>query len=83
MSLDHDQQPVTGFWKSRMGLVTIGFLAVALFFLLAEHRAHFFGALPWLLILACPLLHLFMHRGHGHGGRHRHSNQKPDQEVEP
>jgi hypothetical protein len=23
--------------------------------------------LPWLLILACPLMHLFMHHGHGHG----------------
>ena len=45
------------------------FLAVALFFLLTEHRAHFFGALPWLLILVCPLLH-FLHGGHGHGGHH-------------
>jgi hypothetical protein len=25
------------------------------------------GVLPWLLLAACPLLHLFMHRG-GHGG---------------
>jgi hypothetical protein len=37
------------------------------FFLLTEHAAHVFGALPWLLILACPLMHLFMHHGHGHG----------------
>jgi len=29
--------------------------------------SHFFGALPFLLLLACPLMHLFMH--HGHGGR--------------
>jgi len=77
MSLDHDRQPVPGFWKSRMGLATLGFLAIALFFLLTEHRAHVFGALPWLLILACPLLHLVLHRGHGHGGRHRHG-QDPD-----
>lgn len=28
------------------------------------------AALPWLVVLACPLLHLLMHRGHGgHGGR--------------
>lgn len=33
------------------------------------HGAHLFGGLPFLLILACPLLHVFMHRGHGgHGG---------------
>jgi hypothetical protein len=27
------------------------------------------GWLPYLLLLACPLMHLFMHRGHG---RERH-----------
>ena len=51
-------------------------LAIGAFFLLTEHTAHLFGALPWLLLLACPLMHLFMHSGHGHGGhvagcRHR------------
>ena len=40
------------------------FLAVAFFFLWQEHRAHLFAVLPWLLLLACPLMHLFMHRGH-------------------
>ena len=44
----------------------IGFLLVGGFFLLTEHTAHVFGLLPWLLILACPLMHLFMHHGHGH-----------------
>jgi hypothetical protein len=46
------------------------FLAIAVFFLWQEHRAHLFGALPWLLLLLCPALHLFMHHGegHGHGG---------------
>ena len=41
------------------------FLAIALFFLWEEHRAHIFGALPYVLLLLCPLVHLFMHRGHG------------------
>ena len=40
------------------------FLAVAFFFLWQEHRAHLFAVLPWLLLLACPLMHLFMLRGH-------------------
>ena len=45
---------------------------IALFFLWEEHEAHILGALPWLLFLACPLIHLFMHGGHGHGGgKHR------------
>ena len=43
----------------------IGFALIAAFFLFAEHRAHLLGALPWLLLAACPLLHLF---GHRHGG---------------
>ena len=61
----------TRFWRSRyaVGLLVMG--AVAAYFLLSEHRAHFFGALPFLLLLACPLMHMFMHHGHGgHGGGH-------------
>lgn len=61
----------TRFWRSRyaIGLIVMG--AIAAYFLLSEHRAHFFGALPFLLLLACPLMHVFMHRGHGHrhGGK--------------
>ncbi|MBS0336224.1 MAG: DUF2933 domain-containing protein [Proteobacteria bacterium] len=45
--------------------VFAGFLLVVGFFLLTEHQAHVFGALPYLLLLACPLMHFF---GHGHGG---------------
>jgi len=30
--------------------------------------------LPWLLVLACPLMMLFMHRG-GHGGHRSHGGQ--------
>ncbi len=49
--------------------VFYGFLAIGAFFLLAEHRAHLTGWLPFLLLALCPLMHLF-HGGHGgHGGR--------------
>lgn len=44
------------------------FLVIAAFFLWEEHKAHILGALPYLLLLACPFIHLFMHRGHKHGG---------------
>mgnify|MGYP000002200526 FL=1 len=43
-----------------------GFCAVAAIFLIYEHTTHVLGALPYLLLLACPLMHLFMHHGH-HG----------------
>ena len=68
----HDTEP-TPFWRSRyaVGLIVIG--AIAAYFLLSEHRAHFLGALPLLLLLSCPLMHVFMHHGHGgHGGGHDH-----------
>jgi hypothetical protein len=48
--------------------VFLGFAAIAAFLLFTEHRAHVLGLLPWLLLAACPLMHLFMHGGHGHGG---------------
>jgi hypothetical protein len=61
-------KPPPSFWPSRTGLALLGFAAIAGFFLLTEHRAHLLGVLPWLLLFACPLLHLFMHRGHGGHG---------------
>lgn len=55
-------------WASSVRLVFIGFALIAAFFVLAEHRAHVLPFLPWLLLAACPLMHLFMHHGHGHDG---------------
>lgn len=64
-----------GFWTSRSGLVLFAFLAMGGVLLFTEHRAHVLGLLPWLFILACPLMHVF-HGGHGgHGGHGRPSNQ--------
>ena len=52
----------------------LGFLAIVGYFLFTEHRAHVIPYLPFLLLLACPLMHFFMHRGHGHGhGGHEHN----------
>jgi hypothetical protein len=47
--------------------VFIGFLLIAGYFLITEHRAHVIEFLPFVLLAACPLLHLF-HRHGGHGG---------------
>ena len=54
--------------RSRSGVAFLLFAAVAGYFLWTEHRVHVMQALPWLLLAACPLMHLFHH---GHGG-HRH-----------
>jgi hypothetical protein len=40
--------------------------AAALVYLVIEHRPHLFGWIPYLILLACPLMHLFMHRRRGH-----------------
>jgi len=76
------EQPTPGdpWFRSRSGLVLLAFLVIAAFFVVSEHRAHVLGVLPWLLVLACPLLH-FMHRGHGGGrGGHGGGARPPDGE---
>ena len=45
-----------------------GFMVTAAYFVLTEHRAHTIQYLPFLLLLACPLMHLF--HGHGRHGEH-------------
>jgi hypothetical protein len=62
----------------RTGIALLVFLGIAAFFLLSEHRAHVLGFLPYLLVLACPLLHLFHHGGRGHHhGRQEHPRVPP------
>jgi len=60
------------FWSSRTGIALCVFIAIAAVVLMLEHRSHALQWLPYALLLACPLLHLF----HGHGG---HGGGKQDQ----
>lgn len=43
---------------------------IGAFFLLREHWGHVAGYWPYLLLLACPVMHLF--HGHGSHGSHGH-----------
>lgn len=52
----------------RTTIALCALLPIAGFYLWTEHRAHVLGALPYLLLLACPIIHLFAHRGHGKHG---------------
>lgn len=83
----HPQEPMAGDRPeqgnssgSRMKWAFWGFVAIAAFFLLTEHRAHLLGILPFLLLLACPLMHLFHHGRHGGGHQgHRGDGQGPSE----
>ena len=57
-------------------LVLVGFLVIAGALLFTEHQAHVLGLLIWLPLLACPLMHLFMHGGHAHHGSHQQDGDK-------
>lgn len=63
------QHESDGAMKSRANIALIVFLVIAGLLLVTEHRAHLSGWFPfwpYLLLLACPLMHRFMHGGHGH-----------------
>ena len=63
-----------GWCPSRTTLVLLGLAALAAVLLLAGHVDHVVAALPVVLILACPPMHLFMHGGHG---GHDRASQDP------
>jgi hypothetical protein len=45
-------------------------------FLLVQHWVHVPAMLPFVFLLACPLMHIFMHGGHGR--QHRHEKAQAD-----
>jgi hypothetical protein len=49
------------------GVVFTVLVGIVLLYLIVAHGVHLAAALPYLLLLACPLMHLF----HGHGGHGR------------
>lgn len=77
-----------GRWPNAGRYAFIGFAAIAAFFLFTEHRAHLLGILPYVLLAACPLMHLFHHSGHrSHSAADatvpRSPSESTDRNVEP
>jgi hypothetical protein len=84
--MDTKQQPQTRNWlRSPAFLVLCGFLIIAAFFLLTEHRAHVFGILPFVLLLLCPILHFLLHGKHGghRGGNGGHTGHADPNKRDP
>lgn len=65
--MQHDHRVLNNRYRTVSRYVFFGFAAVAAYFVIAEHRAHIVPFLPFLLLAACPLMHLFHHGGHKHG----------------
>lgn len=67
-----NEQTAPSRWRSPLGVFMLIAGAVGIYYLLTEHLTHFAQAVPYLLLLACPLMHLF----HGHHGAHGHAAPK-------
>ena len=68
MNHDDNEPHVPSFWRRPAGMALATAALIAGFYLLREHWGHVTGYWPYLLLLACPLMHAFMHGGHGHKG---------------
>lgn len=77
--MNEQTQPRERVISRRMKQVFVLFAIIGGFFIVAEHRAHLIPYLPWLFLAACPLMHLFMHHGHG-GHQHHGRGDEPDRQ---
>ena len=73
---------------SPFGPIVLAIAGIGGYYLWTAHQAHVIDALPYLLLGGCLVMHLFMHRGrgHGHGGvGHSHGSHQtmasPHEEV--
>lgn len=74
----HPRAPDPPFWRSKGGIALIMLALIGLFYVAREHYGHFSQILPYLILLLCPLMHVF---GHNHGG-HSHSSEQVARDEE-
>jgi hypothetical protein len=57
------------FWGSGLSILMVVAFAAAVLVLVSSEQPNVMTWLPWLLVAACPLMHVLSHRGHR---THRH-----------
>ncbi len=67
-----------GCFRSYRIWVVLGLAIILGGYLVIWHGAHLAAVLPFLVLAACPLMHIFMHRGHGH-----HHGQDTAENIPP
>lgn len=72
----HNQENHRGVFSKPVWIVIFIIGIVGLVFLFTGHSSHTLIALPYLVLLASPLLHIFMHRGHEGRSSHEHRDEK-------
>ena len=77
-NIEHPQRKWSPYFKTLFNLAMYASLGVVAFFVITEHRAHLYGILPYLFLLSCPLMHLFMHHDHGGHDEHQHQEESVD-----
>ena len=68
MARSEDEQGASPGHRHSWFWVFIAFGLMAVVLLWQEHRAHLLGVIPYLILFACPLMHLLHRHGHRHGG---------------
>lgn len=73
---------IRSFFGSTAGLLVSLAIAAVGAWLLWAHTGHVLLAVPYLFLLACPLMHV-MHRGHGHHSRTGDTGGAIDRRSDP
>lgn len=70
-----DQSSALNRFGLTRSIVVLAILALIGSLLLTGHISHVLGLLPYLLLLACPFMHFFMHRRGGRDGKDGHGSR--------
>ena len=68
--LHHTESNKAGLFSKRTWIIIFIIGLIGLGSLFKNHTTHILSVFPYLILLACPLMHIFMHGGHG-GHNHK------------